>query len=265
MGRLASHDGPRRSQLNKQMPAVHGTEFVAVAPIVQFWPCKPQKWEKCDMTSFELFDRNLDWEIGFRFRPHWVQAGAIVFVTMRQDDSIPVDVMRQWDIERTEWLRRLGIDPNASNLMELIKSLPQVKQEWYRRFWTVRVEKYLDCLHGSCRLRDRENASLVAQALRYFDGDRYELGDFVVMPNHVHLLAAFRTEEDMKDSLSSWMRFTARTINARAGKRGAFWFPEPFDHMPRSIEKYEQLREYIRDNPVRARLKDDEFVYYRRA
>lgn len=37
-------------------------------------------------------------------------------------------------------------------------------------------------------LEDPANAKIVADALRHFDGERYELASFVVMPNHVHVL-----------------------------------------------------------------------------
>ena len=46
----------------------------------------------------------------------------------------------------------------------------------------------MDSCHGTCPLKSRDCAEIVADALRHFDGDRYLLGDFVIMPNHVHLL-----------------------------------------------------------------------------
>jgi len=39
-----------------------------------------------------------------------------------------------------------------------------------------------------CLLRDPENAKIVEDALRHFDGERCELASFVVMPNHVHAI-----------------------------------------------------------------------------
>lgn len=212
----------------------------------------------------ELFDRKFDWSVGYRTRPHWAQAGAVVFVTMRLYDSVPAAVLVRWKNERDEWLLQQGIDPQSRDVAMLIERLDRPTREFYSRFLARRIEKYLDSSYGSCFLRDPENARLVANSLHHFDGVRYELGDFVIMPNHVHLLAAFRSEIDMRSSISSWMRYTARQINGRIGRKGALWAPEPFDHLPRSLEKYEQLREYIRDNPARARLAVGEFIYYRR-
>ena len=36
----------------------------------------------------------------------------------------------------------------------------------------------------------RRNAEVVEQALRFFEGQKYVLSGYVVMPNHVHVLGA---------------------------------------------------------------------------
>lgn len=84
------------------------------------------------------------------------------------------------------------------------------------------------------------------------------------MPNHVHLLAAFPTPQVMEKQFDSWLHFTATQINRQTGIRGHFWQQEPFDHLVRSLEQYEYLREYIADNPNKAHLHAGEFYYYRR-
>ena len=68
------------------------------------------------------------------------------------------------------------------------------------------------------------------------------MGDFVVMPNHVHLLAAFATEEALKEQCDSWMHYTAFRINQANGEKGKLWQEEPFDHLVRSPEQYDYLR-----------------------
>jgi len=50
------------------------------------------------------------------------------------------------------------------------------------------VEMYLDLGLGHVWLRDSRVAELVENALLYFDGKRYLLHAWVVMPNHVHAL-----------------------------------------------------------------------------
>ena len=83
------------------------------------------------------------------------------------------------------------------------------------------------------------------------------------MPNHVHLLAVFPTEESMKEQCDSWLHYTAFRINPLIGEKGKFWQQEPFDHLVRSPEQYEYLRRYIADNPRRARLKPGSYFLYR--
>jgi putative transposase len=97
----------------------------------------------------------------------------------------------------------------------------------------------------------------------HFDGDRYRMGDFIIMPTHVHLLAAFASAEAMKEQCDSWLHYTARQINLTIGENGKFWQQEPFDHLIRSAEQYEHVRQYIADNPRKAGVKSGEYLYRR--
>ena len=47
---------------------------------------------------------------------------------------------------------------------------------------------------------------------------------------------------------------SAHTINKMIGRSGPLWDEESFDHVLRSWESWEEKREYIRQNPVRAGL-----------
>jgi hypothetical protein len=63
----------------------------------------------------------------------------------------------------------------------------EVRREYYERF-TERFHQWLDAGHGACWLKDPARSAIVEQSLKHFDGQRYLLGDYVVMPNHVHVL-----------------------------------------------------------------------------
>src|SRR5262249_42572849 len=93
----------------------------------------------------------------------------------------------------------------------------------------------------------------------------YDLTDFVVMPNHVHLLAAFPDETTMLEQCESWKHFTATRINRRLGQKGRFWQQDGFDHLVRSSEQFQHFRHYIADNPRRAHLNRGDFVHYSKA
>jgi len=83
-------------------------------------------------------------------------------------------------------------------------------------------------------LRQPSLARIVADALHHFDGDRYTLGDCVVMPNHIHLLAGGMAREAMLKQVESWKKWTALQIHRARGRTGRFWREESFDHLVRS-------------------------------
>jgi type I restriction enzyme R subunit len=210
----------------------------------------------------ELFDPKAETHIYEHCRPHWSQAGTVVFITFRLADSIPSEVLNRWDREKQEWLRVRGYDSR----IDWQTLLPQLKEsdrgDFLREFNRCR-EDFLDTCHGSCVLRQPNLAKNVSDSLLHFDGQRYRMGDFVVMPNHVHLLTLFASEAALKIQCDSWLHYTAFQINPLIGSKGKLWQQEPFDHLVRSIEQYDYLRDYIRKNPEKANLRVGEYTYRR--
>ncbi len=123
----------------------------------------------------------------------------------------------------------------------------------------------LDKCHGACLLRKPEISAIVADNLLHGDGQDYELSDFVVMPNHVHVLAQFRSEGALKSCCQNWKHYTSRKINAFLGRSGNFWQEESFDHLVRSPEQFDYLRGYIARNPDAAGLCIGEYRHYQRS
>jgi putative transposase len=210
----------------------------------------------------ECFDRQSEFFISEHFRPHWAQAGAVVFFTFRTHDSIPRDVLERWDREKQAWVRsrvRVHGGDTRAHWSAIIPTLSENdRAELHKTFNRCR-ETFLDECHGRCLLKRPELAAIVAESLLRFDGERYRMGDFVVMPNHVHLLAAFPTADAMHDQCDSWLHYTAFRINQAIGEKGKFWQQEVFDHLVRNQEQYEYLRQYIADNPQEARLRPKEY------
>lgn len=208
----------------------------------------------------EAFDPTGEWLYQQHWRPHWSQAGAAVFITFRTHDSIPREVIWRWEREKREWLTARG-KPAGTNLSEIVGTLSDEEQTEFRRTFNRCREAYLDLCHGRCMLKRPELARIVADSLLHFDGQRYRMGDFVIMPNHVHLLAVFPTPEMQKTQCDSWLHYTAYRIHQAIGAKGRFWQQEPFDHLVRRPEHYEYLRRYIADNPQKAGLRPGEFLY----
>jgi len=145
----------------------------------------------------------------------------------------------------------------------IVPTLSEQDRAAFQKTFNHCREAFLDSCHGRCLLKRPELSKIVADALLHFDGQRYRMGDFIVMPNHVHLLAVFSTAEAMKAQCDSWLHYTAFRINQALNEKGKLWQQEPFDHLVRSPQQYDYLRQYIADNPSKAGLKPGEYHYRR--
>ena len=210
----------------------------------------------------EPFDPEGELLIYEHCRPHWSQAGAVVFITFRTHDSIPREVIEGWDRQKHDWLRKRGMDTGA-HWSVIVPELSDADRSEFQKSFNRCREEFLDACHGRCLLKRRELSEVVASSLLHFDGQRYRMGDFIVMPNHVHLLAAFKSTEAMKEQCDSWLHYTAYRINQAIGEKGKFWQREPFDHLVRSPRQYEYLRQYIAENPQKANLAPGEYHHRR--
>jgi REP element-mobilizing transposase RayT len=209
-----------------------------------------------------VFDRKSDVLIVERKLPHWAQTRTLCFITFRTDDSIPKLVLERWLGERWQWLDQHGIDPYAKSWKQSLEQLEVELQNEFHRTFSERWHDHLGECHGEWVLRRADLGRIVARSLEYFDGQRYELTDYVVMPNHVHLIAAFDTAEIMLTQCESWKHYTATQINRRLNRKGRLWQRDDFDHLVRSEEQFYHLRRYIADNPTKARLQAGELIHY---
>jgi len=121
--------------------------------------------------------------------------------------------------------------------------------EYYRR-----IEEYLDKGSGKAWLRDRRVALIVQDALLHFDGERYRLYAWVIMPNHVHVLVRPLNGHDLAEVVQSWKSFTAHRSNRLLGLNGHFWQKEYFDRYVRNERYFAAAVSYIERNPVKAGL-----------
>jgi type I restriction enzyme R subunit len=124
------------------------------------------------------------------------------------------------------------------------------------------MDEWLDQGSGSCVLQDSENAKTVADALHHFAGERYGLDSFVVMPNHVHVLFCPTGNHLLSDIVQSWKGFAAREINKRLGAKGPLWQEDYWDRLVRNEKHYSKCREYIRENPAKAKLREGQFGWF---
>jgi len=179
--------------------------------------------------------------------PHWTKRKGVFAINFRLADSLPRAVLQGWLHDRQEIIARARNQSRAMTINE-VKELHHLHSE--------KIEKFLDSGTGRCFLRDERVAKMVANALKKFDGDRYHLLSWSVMPNHVHTVIELLGENKLPDILHSWKTFTAREANRILNRTGEFWMTEYFDHLVRDDEDLRNQVEYAWSNPDLARLSD---------
>jgi REP element-mobilizing transposase RayT len=158
--------------------------------------------------------------------PHHDVPGVTQLVTFRLNDAMPASRRSEWEV------------------------LLRIEEDRERR---TKLEEYLDCGLGECWLRQPRIADLAEGALRFFDGQRYRLGAWVVMPNHIHvLLEVWQTP--LAGLLKSWKGFTAREANKLLGREGTFWEREYWDTRIRDEQQLRKAVRYVEANPLKASL-----------
>ncbi|MBS0660293.1 MAG: transposase [Verrucomicrobia bacterium] len=213
------------------------------------------------MLSARYFDPSLRTTVTRSHLPHWEQTGGIYFITWRLADSLPPQIWSRWLEARSAWLADHGIDPKDPEWRARmqVRLLPEERREFTREF-SRQLETQLDAGLGKCLLREADNAKIVVEALKHFDGSRYQLGDFVIMPNHVHLLVGGMPRDRMLRQVEGWKRWTARRLNERQGRSGRVWQAEDFDHLVRDAAAHRRFARYIQENPRKAGLRCDAVV-----
>ncbi len=182
--------------------------------------------------------------------PHWQQAGGVYFVTFRLADSLPNELLRGWMAERETWLCLHPLPWSAAE-----------EREHAERFFGA-VERWLDAGHGACVLGHPECAAEVGAAFAHFDGMRYDLVSWAVMPNHVHVVVRLYRDQALERVLHSWKRFASLRINALLGGQGRLWQRDYFDRLVRDREHFNRCVRYIRRNPEKARLCLGRYLLY---
>jgi putative transposase len=179
--------------------------------------------------------------------PHWHQPGVAYFVTFRLADSVPQSLLREWGDERAIWLRW---HPEPWLAAE--------EHEYEERFMR-RMQEWLDDGMGACDLRRPDVRGQVGSCLLHFDGKRYDLDAFVLMPNHLHAIIAPRDGYNLSTLLQGIKGVSANRCNKLLRSEGTFWMDESYDHIVRDAAELAAFRDYIAENPKKAGLKQHEY------
>jgi REP element-mobilizing transposase RayT len=198
--------------------------------------------------GMKFYSPEADVTAGRNRLPHWDQQGRTYALTFRLADSVPAHLLRDLRLQEEDW-RRAHPEPWSN----------EEEKEFARKFTGV-VERWMDAGAGSCLLRDAGCAQIVAKALHFFEGVRTRLHAWVVMPNHVHVLAEILEGHTLPEVMESWKGFTARRINERLGRIGTLWQKGYHDRLVRDWTHFGNVVRNVRRNPEKARVPPGQFL-----
>jgi REP-associated tyrosine transposase len=156
------------------------------------------------------------------YLPHFDNGAIVQVITFRLADSLPRGVYKH--------ILSVADDGERERLMH----------------------RLIDEGRGRCLLRTPANAEIVVEALSFFDGERYRLLAWVIMPNHVHAMVEQIEGHRLDQIVHSWKSFTAKQINRRLNMDGRLWARDYFDRYVRGERHYFNAIYYIENNPVKA-------------
>ena len=124
------------------------------------------------------------------YLPHCDRTGLLQSITFRLADSLPQEVLKQLELE--------------------VACVAEDRRELHRR---KLIEKYMDSGMGCCALKHPAVADIVQNSFFAFDGVKYRLIAWCIMPNHVLVLIEPLIE--LGKIVQSWKSFTGRWVMRR--------------------------------------------------
>lgn len=179
--------------------------------------------------------------------PHWRQDGATYFVTCNLVDALSAPKKEQLKSLRREWENR-----NPS---------PKSEETWaeYARGVFRQVENWMDAGHGVCWFRKERYAGELHRSILHFHQQRYEIGCFVIMANHFHLVIRPFKECNLEREIGKIKSVTAKSINKQEQLTGAIWQQESYDRIVRDEEHLYRVVQYIGSNPQRSGIREQDW------
>ena len=182
--------------------------------------------------------------------PHWDFSNARQHISFRLSDSLS--------------------QIQLNKLKKQIEDNPPSRRDYYLH---REIEEWINRGIGSCILSIPELARCVIDSLYCFNEERYHLYQWVVMPNHIHVLIRVFPKNPMCDIVNYWKRYTSMRFNEiltdlKSSNRfpkgyidnilntfkGNYWIVDYWDVLIQNDNHFHLESKYITENPVKARL-----------
>lgn len=136
---------------------------------------------------------------------------------------MPKIVVKRWHDEIEKWLLENGFGGMQGEDVLSSDSISARHKKEFRKFKNRRWHCRLDDCHGACLLKRKDCRAEVSKSILHFDGDRYDVESFVIMPNHVHVLIQMREGFGLRKQFREIQRYSARAINKLTVRTGSLW------------------------------------------
>ena len=130
-------------------------------------------------------------------------------MTFRRADALPQGVLERWLCEREDIVR---------TARQMGRPLSEYEEKRLDRLHSEKVKRP-GYRHGACGMRNDRIAEIVAHVLIHFDGERYDLFAWCVMPNHVPVVVRPREGQTLPKILHSLKSFSTNVQSGSRAKR----------------------------------------------
>jgi REP element-mobilizing transposase RayT len=185
--------------------------------------------------------------------PHKQFSNSIIFITWRLAFTLPKHVL--------ELFEQIKNDKQSNAINSEEDRLKQQNEYLYNRF-----QEY-DLALGSLKtpgfsLNEPAVESIIRSAFHYLDGEKYDLHLYCIMANHIHVVLQPIMIDDesyfkISNIVQSLKRYTSNQINKMLNKSGQVWDQFYFDRIIRDGVDYQNVVNYVLNNPVEVGLVDE--------
>ncbi len=102
---------------------------------------------------------------------------------------------------------------------------------------------------------------MVATLFKYRDAGEFDLHEYVVMPNHIHLLLSTKAEQKLSRVIQLAKGGFSHSLRENDIVFRAVWEQRYYDRRVRDANEFAEFSRYIRRNPVRKGLVEHEEDY----
>jgi REP element-mobilizing transposase RayT len=183
-----------------------------------------------------------------RSLPHIQPLDGTFNICFRLADSLPVKMIKILQEERAQELKQLQEQAHLFSPFELHRHKERIYDRYFGKF-----DQLLDHPHsGPTYLKDQPIAEITKSAIHFWDGKKFRLICYCIMPNHVHLMLD-SCQDQLYKILGSIKQYSGRQANLQLQRTGqAFWQKESYDNLVRSERDLGTKIRYILRNPVQA-------------